>query len=559
MLRILLPLLGLLLPLFASGEECLDTVKGRILLHMTPIPIEIAQAMESTPEDVAKLPRTDEVYGRDLKHWAGGQNSQINHAFSLTSAKYILRVTHELKAAQVNEKGVFYWVGTFSVVRNDFIPIFDKSFRYAYSATCEPRLIQSTTTWFDFENGQIRRTVDKGSRHTSKNWNVSKESLRNGGILQIVLSRSLGFATIRNYIADEVFPVVITDEDEEPWFANLKIVQDAPLLKRFNPIAGKIDSLSGFSIQFYPMDVALGKDLLGTLNIYSTAGRFSVGQTVANGSASWNEEISRELWLAEDLLMSHGRIAVNGFREEDFNKDHLLYEIKGTGPQPKIFNAKAYMRVVKESRDRDRWTLRVDVSVPPLPKALPWDAPVKPSDRRFIQESKYIQFAPVVDLVQQVRGRIAGYDRMQAAIEIAKVVNSTITYDYEMFESGLVPFLTTRQILRRKKGMCQQFSVLFSAVARSLGVPVRIVFGQYLESTGGDTHSWVEVKINNDTWWPIDAQNSEGRLRSRRYLPVGLNLYYEGEPRENLYKLVQRDRRMTKWDVWKDVVIEKVN
>lgn len=68
----------------------------------------------------------------------------------------------------------------------------------------------------------------------------------------------------------------------------------------------------------------------------------------------------------------------------------------------------------------------------------------------------------------------------------------TISYDYQndaAYEAGYIP--DVESILQRKKGTCYDYSALLCAMARSVGVPCRLVTG-YVQP-GGEYHAWVEV------------------------------------------------------------------
>lgn len=69
-----------------------------------------------------------------------------------------------------------------------------------------------------------------------------------------------------------------------------------------------------------------------------------------------------------------------------------------------------------------------------------------------------------------------------------------------------VGYATASEVARDLTGDCTEHSVLFAALARSLGIPTRIVMGLvYLDSGRGPAmifHQWVEVRF--DTWIPVD-------------------------------------------------------
>lgn len=79
-------------------------------------------------------------------------------------------------------------------------------------------------------------------------------------------------------------------------------------------------------------------------------------------------------------------------------------------------------------------------------------------------------------------------------------------------------FSSAAEVVGTFEGDCTEHAVLAAAVARSIGLPSRVVTGlAYLEpgrgtglSTAADKgafgfHMWAEVMVGPDVWWPVDA------------------------------------------------------
>src|ERR1019366_8407873 len=96
-------------------------------------------------------------------------------------------------------------------------------------------------------------------------------------------------------------------------------------------------------------------------------------------------------------------------------------------------------------------------------------------------------------------------------------------------ENNTVSMLTTSEILKMGKGVCQHYSNLYVAIARSLGLPVRFVGGWLFDDLTNIPHSWLEVKISDSVWWPIDPQVVSDRLPDFGYFPAAIDLDYEAE------------------------------
>lgn len=73
------------------------------------------------------------------------------------------------------------------------------------------------------------------------------------------------------------------------------------------------------------------------------------------------------------------------------------------------------------------------------------------------------------------------------------------------------------EVLRKRAGVCQDFSHVFLAICRGLGLPARYVSG-YIEAHEPDggcelvgamaSHAWVEVLMPGNFWWGWDPTNN---------------------------------------------------
>ena len=76
----------------------------------------------------------------------------------------------------------------------------------------------------------------------------------------------------------------------------------------------------------------------------------------------------------------------------------------------------------------------------------------------------------------------------------------------------------------QRSGDCTEYAVLSTALARSLGIPSRIVFGSVILEKKADVvvygHAWSEVFIDGQ-WQILDAALYESEAIQHFYLPVG--------------------------------------
>jgi transglutaminase-like putative cysteine protease len=110
-----------------------------------------------------------------------------------------------------------------------------------------------------------------------------------------------------------------------------------------------------------------------------------------------------------------------------------------------------------------------------------------------------------------------------------------------------------REIMRRKRGVCQDFAHLMLAILRLNGLPARYVSG-YIESdvpdgsrgdhlTGGAaSHAWVEVWLPGGWWWGLDPTNDQTAGERHVRVAVGRD-YRDVSPLRGAFKGA-RDHRL---------------
>lgn len=67
--------------------------------------------------------------------------------------------------------------------------------------------------------------------------------------------------------------------------------------------------------------------------------------------------------------------------------------------------------------------------------------------------------------------------------------------------------LTGPEVLQSRQGKCSEYSVLFASLARSLGIPTRIVLGMRLLQGSWVGHMWTEAYVGH--WITVDATTDE--------------------------------------------------
>lgn len=112
-------------------------------------------------------------------------------------------------------------------------------------------------------------------------------------------------------------------------------------------------------------------------------------------------------------------------------------------------------------------------------------------------------------------------DREAQVQLILKYLSEKYVYDYSMVNNNVVRPLTTEEALNRGKGVCQHYAVIFTAIARALKIPTRIIVGFHLSEDSAGGHAWNEVEIRKGVWQVVEPQGKTLAATSTRYyLPL---------------------------------------
>ncbi|WP_409479417.1 transglutaminase-like domain-containing protein [Pseudobdellovibrio sp. HCB154] len=101
-------------------------------------------------------------------------------------------------------------------------------------------------------------------------------------------------------------------------------------------------------------------------------------------------------------------------------------------------------------------------------------------------------------------------------------------YDHSMVSNNVVRPLTTEEALNRGKGVCQHYAVIFTAIARAMKIPTRIIVGFHLSETSAGGHAWNEVEIREGVWQVVEPQGKTlASTNTRFYLPLVRGTFLE--------------------------------
>ena len=117
----------------------------------------------------------------------------------------------------------------------------------------------------------------------------------------------------------------------------------------------------------------------------------------------------------------------------------------------------------------------------------------------FLRPNQYVSYTEDSQAVKKARELVK--DEKDALGKVRAVYNWVVTnlsYDYDKartVQSGYLPDVD--KVMEEKKGICFDYAALMSAMLRSQGVPVKMVFGYTGE---GAYHAWINVWSEESGW-----------------------------------------------------------
>jgi transglutaminase-like putative cysteine protease len=175
--------------------------------------------------------------------------------------------------------------------------------------------------------------------------------------------------------------------------------------------------------------------------------------------------------------------------------------------------------------------LRVTTRPPVLPAKTdsPWllarigEAALEPRIFDFLQDSHYVELSPEVWRLA-VDATVGLTDTWQAALAIMKFVYAT--FKYESYSTTVHTHM--RDVLREKRGVCQDFAHVMIGLCRALKIPALYVSGYLATETASATHAWMEVLIPGTGWIALDPTHD--RPVDETYVKIAVGRDYADVP-----------------------------
>ncbi len=124
----------------------------------------------------------------------------------------------------------------------------------------------------------------------------------------------------------------------------------------------------------------------------------------------------------------------------------------------------------------------------------------------YLEESKYVDITPAIKqkAVELTRGEV---DELAKATILAQWVHRNVEYDITYSENTI----TASQVYSARRGVCNEYAHLLTAMLRAIGIPTRFVGGFVYSGEEWAPHAWVEI-AHDGKWISFDPTYNEGSV-----------------------------------------------
>ena len=168
----------------------------------------------------------------------------------------------------------------------------------------------------------------------------------------------------------------------------------------------------------------------------------------------------------------------------------------------------AHQKLVIEARSVIETSTRVDFENFPYGVSLSKLSKMEgvPEYRDYLQTSTYVEINPEVwRMAVDLQGE--SKDVFQTAYQVMEFIYQ----NFEYCKSTTTVDTHANEVLKIRRGVCQDFAHAALALCRCLGIPARYVSGYFFDSTrdrrmrGAEaSHAWIEVMVSGHGWFGLD-------------------------------------------------------
>ncbi|MFO7872023.1 MAG: transglutaminase domain-containing protein [Candidatus Undinarchaeales archaeon] len=155
----------------------------------------------------------------------------------------------------------------------------------------------------------------------------------------------------------------------------------------------------------------------------------------------------------------------------------------------------------------------------------------------YLEKTKKVD--PGNSQIKQISAELT--ENVSSSFEAVESMNNW-TNEYLTYEILGKRDLNTEQILEQKVGSCEEHTWLYTALARSAGIPTRVVAGWVERNGKVEAHMWAESWIPENGWIYVEPSNKEfrtiGVAHLKQYVgPDKLSEIYYGDMPQRTFRL----------------------
>jgi transglutaminase-like putative cysteine protease len=166
----------------------------------------------------------------------------------------------------------------------------------------------------------------------------------------------------------------------------------------------------------------------------------------------------------------------------------------------------------------------------PWPLARIGEVAREPRVFDFLQGSHYVEISPEVWRLA-IDATVGATDTWQAALALMQTIHTQLKYE----SNSTTVHTHASDVLRDKRGVCQDFAHVTIALCRALKIPALYVSGYLATETASATHAWMEVLIPGVGWRGLDPTHNRQTDENYVKLAVGRD-YADVAPVAGNYK-----------------------
>lgn len=394
--------------------------------------------------------------------------------------------------------------------------------------SCIPTATGASVTRVEHKNGQLtlhNQSFSQGGQIPSKTTNAKVNDPKDGELIIKYLEKLNNSDDLTRFASKYQGKTLYFPGTPEVHFLSMNDFKRVPDTVHWDPILNRDNNFSGIqykiNVGYYSLESAV---------------RFSSGSPFGYSSDPDGEEewrIPEEFWSRGEIKSLKHESSISFEKSKRVPPGEEVKVISVNSALPITFsNLNPYWQVLPSigsstigADGKQSFNILLSLKTPIFfskMKATPlWRAS---SSRPYVQDSAYVQ-SNIPEIQAMAREAMADLPAKAGApliaASIVKVLKKYFTYDYRRLETdGKIEEMTTSELVRLKSGTCQNFSVLFAAIARSLGIPTRIIAGLMIGERSSEWHAWNELEVSPGLWLPIEPQAYPAIFRPNNYLPV---------------------------------------